>query len=103
VPMADPARGSAPGPALPGPVLPGWGYVRLTLMRVLQDCACGCTAECTAALEDIGVQLRRLAYDEDIIEAERARAAEEALAAAGLAPPPRPLRSRPSRRLRVVR
>jgi len=78
-------------------VLPGWGYVRLTLMRVLQDCACGCTAECTAALEDIGVQLRRLAYDEDIIEAERARAAEEALAAAGLAPPPR------SRRLRVVR
>jgi hypothetical protein len=42
------------------------------------------------ALRDIAAQLRPLAFDETIIEAERSRAAEEALKAAGLAPLPRP-------------
>jgi hypothetical protein len=47
-------------------------------------------------LRDISAQLRPLAFDEAVIDAERARAADEALAAAGLLPPP------PPRHLRVV-
>ena len=54
-------------------------------------------SQAAAGLRDIGAQLRPLAFDEAVIEAERARAAEEALAAAGLAAPPRgrPLRAVP--------
>ena len=62
-------------------------------MRAAERCA-GLTA---AELRDLSWQLRRLAFNDAVIEQERARAAEEALAAAGLVPPPR------GRHLRAVR
>jgi len=40
------------------------------------------------ALRDMGGQLRYLAFDEAVVDAERARAAGDALAEAGLVPEP---------------
>ena len=84
--------------------VPGWAEVRAAVMDAAQACAAAVTAlparggdrgavrtaqQAVLALRDLGGCLRPLAFDEAVIEAERARAADEALAAAGLVPPPR--------------
>lgn len=59
--------------------------------------AAGRCADLTSAeLRSLSARLRHLAFSDAVVEAERARAADEALAAAGLAPPP------PPRHLRAV-
>lgn len=81
---------------------PGWGDVRRAVMSAAEACAAavaGCARgdrgavraaqQAVAALRDAAGCLRPLAFDEAVIEAERERAAEQALAAAGLVPPPR--------------
>ena len=98
--MADPACGSEADSASPG-----WGDVRQAVMTAAEACACAVTSlglrgegggpaagtagQAVAVLRDLAGRLRPLAFDEAVIEAERARAADEALAAAGLVPPPR--------------
>jgi hypothetical protein len=54
-------------------------------MRAAERCADLTGAE----LRTLSARLRGLVFDEAVVEAERARAADEALAAAGLVPPPR--------------
>lgn len=98
--MADPARRSAAGPASPG-----WGDARQAVIRAAEVCACAAVSlalrgphgahaammirQAAEGLRDVSAQLRYLAFDEAVIEAERTRAAGEALAAAGLVPAPR--------------
>ena len=89
---------------------PAWGDVRQAVMIAAEVCATAAVSvamrgphgvhaalmirQCADALRDLSAQLRPLAFDEAVIEAERSRAAEAALAAAGLlAPPPRHLHS----------
>jgi|HubBroStandDraft_6_1064221.scaffolds.fasta_scaffold00062_2 hypothetical protein len=90
---------------------PGWGDVRRAVMMAAEICATAAVSlavrgphavhaammvrQSADALRDMGGCLRPLAFDEAVIDAERARAADEALGAAGLLPPPR-------RHLRVV-
>ena len=63
----------------------GWGEIRTALQRAAEACAAAADALHAAA-----EHLRGPALDEAVIEAQRSRAAEEALAAAGAAvPPPR--------------
>ena len=106
--MADPARGSAASPAAPG-----WGDVRQAVMAAAEACAAAAVSltvhgthgahaalmvsQAADGLRDLGAQLRGLAFDEAVIEAEAGRRADEIVAAAGVVPPPR------GRRLRAVR
>jgi hypothetical protein len=98
--MADPAQGSAAVPAVPP-----WGDVRQAVMMYAEVCAAAaaCVAlrgphaahavaairQAAESLRGISAQLRPAAFDEAVVEAERSRAAHDALAAAGLVPPPR--------------
>jgi hypothetical protein len=77
--MADPAR-SAASPAK-------WDLRKASqaVMRAAEMCADLTPAD----LRALSAGLRGLVLDDGIVEQERARAAEEALAAAGLVPPPR--------------
>jgi hypothetical protein len=83
---------------------PGWAEVRAAVVRAAEACAAAVAGmsvrggdrgairtaqEAVAALRDLGGCLRYAAFDEAVVDAERARAADEALAAAGLVPPPR--------------
>jgi hypothetical protein len=81
--MADPARSAV------SPAAPGWRDVRLAVMKALEICDGSAGDACTLALRDLAAQLRGLAFDEDLIEQEAARRAEEIMAARGLVPPPR--------------
>ena len=77
--MADPAFRSA--------ARPGWGLREAAL--AVMDAAERCDGLTAAELLTLNARLRNLVLDDAIVEAERARAAEEALAGAGLVPPPR--------------
>jgi hypothetical protein len=81
---------------------PGWGDVRRAVMMAAEICATAAVSlagrgphgvhaalmirQCADALRDMGAQLRYVAFDEAVVDAERARA----LADAGLVPPPAP-------------
>ena len=83
--MADPARGSADSPAAPG-----WGDVRLRVMAELgrlRDQDGAAARDAVAVLRDLTEVVRRLVFDEAVIEADAARRADEILAAAGLPAP----------------
>ncbi len=77
--MADPAR--------TGPPARGWTLreARDAVLRAAERCADLTSAE----LRSLSSRLAAVVLDDAIVEAERARAADEALAAAGLVPPPR--------------
>ena len=84
---------------------PGWGDVRRAVMLAAEICANAAVSltlrgpaaahaamlvrQAADGLRDMSGCLRPLAFDEAVIEAERERAAGEALAAAGLVPLPR--------------
>lgn len=88
------------------PGSPPWGDVRQALLMWGEVCAAAAVAlamrgphgvhaalavrEAAGALRDLSAQLRPVAFDEAVVEAERSRAAGEALTAAGLMPPQRP-------------
>jgi hypothetical protein len=81
---------------------PGWADVRAAVIDAAQACAAAVAALrggdrsavraaelAASALRDLGGCLRPIVFDEAVVEAERERAACDALAAAGLVPPPR--------------
>lgn len=86
-----------------GDPAPGWGDVRQAVMIAAEVCATAAVAlglrgphavhaalmvrQATDVLRDISMQLRPAVLDEAVVEAERSRAAEAALAAHGLVPP----------------
>lgn len=92
---------------------PGWGDVRQAMIMAAEICAAAAVSlavrgphgvhaalvvrQSADALRDMGAQLRYLTFSEAVVEAERDRAAGDALAAAGVVPPP------PARHLRAVR
>jgi hypothetical protein len=85
--MADPARRSTASPAR------DLRSAAEAVMRAAERCA-----DLTAAeLRTLSARLRGVVFDDAVAAAERQRGADEALAAAGLVPPPR------ARRLRAVR
>jgi hypothetical protein len=98
--MADPARGSAASPAAPG-----WGDTRQKVMAAAEVCAVAAVSlavhgphgahaammlsQAVDRLRDLSAQMRGLAFDEAVIEAEARRRADEILAAGGPVPAPR--------------
>jgi hypothetical protein len=82
---------------------PGWGEVRQAMMMAAEICATAAVSlamrgphgahaamlvrQSADALRDLGAQLRYAVFDEAVADAERSRAADDALAAAGLVPP----------------
>jgi hypothetical protein len=78
--VADPGRRSRPP-------RPDWDLrdAKDAVMRAAEKCADLTSGE----LRILSARLRGLVFDDAVVEAERARAADEALAAAGLVPPPR--------------
>jgi hypothetical protein len=108
-------EGTMDGSALRGDTgpEPGWGDVRRAVMWYAEICATAAVSlavrgphgvhaamvarQSADALRDMGAQLRYLTFSEAVVEAERDRAAGDALAAAGVVPPP------PARHLRAVR
>lgn len=83
---------------------PGWGDVRQAMIMAAEICATAAVSlamrgphgmhaaimvrQSADALRDMGAQLRPWAFDEAVVDAERARAAADALADAGVVPPP---------------
>lgn len=97
--MAGPARDSADD----SPAAPGWGDIRqkvMTELGRLRDPDGAVARDAVAVLRDLNEAVRRLVFDEAVIEADAARRAGEIMAAAGLAVPAAAARRR---RLRAVR
>jgi hypothetical protein len=81
---------------------PGWGELRQAVKDAAEACAVAVAGLClleadpgsvraaeraVAVLRDLGGCIRPLAFDEAVVEAERAQAATEALTAAGVKVP----------------
>lgn len=85
---------------------PEWAEVRQAVMMAAEICATAAVSlamrgphgahaammvrQSADAMRDMGAQLRYLTFSEAVVEAERDRAAGDALAAAGVVPPPSP-------------
>lgn len=97
--MAEHARASAAGPGperKPDPRASGWAGAQRAMASAAQACslavteltsrpgeaaALEMTRLCLAVLENLGDTVRRLSFDEAVMEAERARAYAEGVAA----------------------